>query len=316
MAKPKIDNRCPNDALRFYIQASATDGYSSLLSWGDISPLYGNRVPLLSVNENNVGLTGGPRVLAPGDVRGGRYVTGTLILTVVRAAPQVSEKKGLLAMLRGIRCGGDRARARRPHTRAAPARRPGRVEQSRAGGGGRQAADRLRAQRRAGAGVGAVRRPDGSVGPVPRADRGGGRARRRQARSSSPSSARTTMPPRAARRACRARSTTWSGATRASLADERADLRAGALRRRLSRHRRRLPRRAREARIRPRARARREHRDGAARGSRRHGPAARPRRRAADRTLARAVEAGRLPARRRRAEAGRQPLCDSPATAR
>jgi hypothetical protein len=94
MAKPKIDNRCPNDALRFYIQASATDGYSSLLSWGDISPLYGNRVPLLSVNENNVGLTTGPRVLAPGDVRGGRYVSGTLILTVVRAAPQVSEKKG------------------------------------------------------------------------------------------------------------------------------------------------------------------------------------------------------------------------------
>jgi len=94
MAKPKIDNRCPNDALRFYIQASATDGYSSLLSWGDISPLYGNRVPLLSVNENNVALTGGPRVLAPGDVRGGRYVSGTLILTVVRAAPAVSEKKG------------------------------------------------------------------------------------------------------------------------------------------------------------------------------------------------------------------------------
>ena len=54
MAKPKINNKCPNDALRFYIQASATDGYSSLLSRGDISRPYGNRVPLLSVNENGV----------------------------------------------------------------------------------------------------------------------------------------------------------------------------------------------------------------------------------------------------------------------
>ena len=51
-------------------------------------------MPLLSVNENNVALTTGPRVLAPGDVRGGRYVSGTLILTVVRAKPLVSERKG------------------------------------------------------------------------------------------------------------------------------------------------------------------------------------------------------------------------------
>ena len=36
-------NTCPNDALRFYIQASASDGYASLLSWGDISTSYGNR---------------------------------------------------------------------------------------------------------------------------------------------------------------------------------------------------------------------------------------------------------------------------------
>ena len=94
MAKPKIDNRCPNDALRFYVQASATDGYSSLLSWGDISSAYGNRAPLLSVSENGAALTAGPRVLAPGDVRGGRYVSGTLILTVVRAKPAISERKG------------------------------------------------------------------------------------------------------------------------------------------------------------------------------------------------------------------------------
>jgi hypothetical protein len=93
-AKPKIRNTCPNDALRFYIQASATDGYSSLLSWGDISSAYGNRSPLLSVNENDIALTGGPRVLAPGDVRGGRYVSGTLILTVIRAKPLVAQRKG------------------------------------------------------------------------------------------------------------------------------------------------------------------------------------------------------------------------------
>jgi hypothetical protein len=94
LAKPKIRNTCPNDAQRFYVQASATDGYSSLLSWGDISSALGNRVPLLSINENGSALTGGPRVLSPGDVRGGRYVSGTLILTVVRAKSQVLPRKG------------------------------------------------------------------------------------------------------------------------------------------------------------------------------------------------------------------------------
>ena len=93
-AKPRIRNACPNDAQRFYVQASASDGYSSLLSWGDISPSLGNRAPLLSANENGAALTGSPRVLAPGDVRGGRYVSGTLILTVVRASTLVSQRKG------------------------------------------------------------------------------------------------------------------------------------------------------------------------------------------------------------------------------
>jgi len=94
LAQPKFRSNCPDDALRFYVQASATDGYSSLLSWGDISSAYGNRSPLLSLMENGVPQTGGPRVLAPGDVRGGRYVAGTLILTVIRASPEVAPVKG------------------------------------------------------------------------------------------------------------------------------------------------------------------------------------------------------------------------------
>jgi hypothetical protein len=92
LAKPKFKTTCPNDALHFYVQATATDGYSSLLSWGDISSAYGNRAPLLAVVENGIALTSGPRVLAPGDVRGGRYVSGTLSLNVVRAKPAVPVK--------------------------------------------------------------------------------------------------------------------------------------------------------------------------------------------------------------------------------
>jgi hypothetical protein len=90
-AQPKFNSKCPTDKMQFYIEATGSDGYTSLLSWGDIDPAAGNRVPALSVSENGASLSAaGPRVLAPGDVRGGRYVSGTVALTLVRAKPKVA----------------------------------------------------------------------------------------------------------------------------------------------------------------------------------------------------------------------------------
>jgi hypothetical protein len=90
LAKPKFDTKCANDKLRWYVAATGSDGYMSLLSWGDIDPSYGARSPLLSVNENGTPLITGPRVLAPGDVRGGRYVSGAVALTILQARPAVA----------------------------------------------------------------------------------------------------------------------------------------------------------------------------------------------------------------------------------
>jgi hypothetical protein len=90
-AAPKFDSKCPTDKMQFYVEATGSDGYTSLLSWGDIDPSAGNRVPALSLAENGASLaTVGPRVLSPGDIRGGRYVSGTVALTLVRAKPKVS----------------------------------------------------------------------------------------------------------------------------------------------------------------------------------------------------------------------------------
>lgn len=90
-AQPKFRPKCPTDKMQFYVEATGSDGYTSLLSWGDIDPSAGNRVPVLSLTENGASLASvGPRVLAPGDVRGGRYVSGTVALTLVRAKPKVA----------------------------------------------------------------------------------------------------------------------------------------------------------------------------------------------------------------------------------
>jgi hypothetical protein len=88
--KPKFSTKCGGDKYSFYVVATGSDGYTSLLSWGDGDPTASGRSPLLSVNQNGTPLNTGPRVLAPGDVRGDRYVSGTVALTVLRAKPAVA----------------------------------------------------------------------------------------------------------------------------------------------------------------------------------------------------------------------------------
>jgi len=92
-AEPKFDTNCKNDQQRFYIAATGSDGYTSILSWGDIDSSLGARNSLISLNENGNSLAAtGPRVTSPGDVRGGRYVSGSVILTVIRAKPTIALK--------------------------------------------------------------------------------------------------------------------------------------------------------------------------------------------------------------------------------
>jgi hypothetical protein len=86
-AEPEFRFCKPNDDLRFYVQAtSSEDGYAATAAWAELQPLRNGKQMLLSLSENGSSLQSvGPRTTAPGDPKGGRYVSGTAVLTVVRA---------------------------------------------------------------------------------------------------------------------------------------------------------------------------------------------------------------------------------------
>jgi DMSO/TMAO reductase YedYZ molybdopterin-dependent catalytic subunit len=90
-----LDSDRKNDALRSYLVVTANDGYEVVISWGEIDPNFGNNPYLLAWEEDGVALTGdaGPvRLVTPGDVKGGRYVTGVVTIEVrtVDSAPRAS----------------------------------------------------------------------------------------------------------------------------------------------------------------------------------------------------------------------------------
>ena len=78
-ARPMFNDKNRNDRLRFYVNAYAgSDGYQAIVAWGEIDPGFENKEVLLAVTEDGVPLDEqGPRLVVPGDIRGGRYVTGS-----------------------------------------------------------------------------------------------------------------------------------------------------------------------------------------------------------------------------------------------
>lgn len=85
-----MDEEIKNDILRFYAMVTANDGYQVLISLGEIDPQFGNSPYLLAWDEDGAPLEGdsGPlRLVVPGDVHGGRYVSGLVSIEIVDAAP-------------------------------------------------------------------------------------------------------------------------------------------------------------------------------------------------------------------------------------
>lgn len=79
------DTTHKNGDLQKYLVVSASDGYQVVISWGEIDPKFGNQPILLAWQEDGKPLTGdrGPvRLVVPGDVHGGRYVTGVTKIEV------------------------------------------------------------------------------------------------------------------------------------------------------------------------------------------------------------------------------------------
>jgi DMSO/TMAO reductase YedYZ molybdopterin-dependent catalytic subunit len=78
-----------NDLLGKYVVATGADGYRAVFSTGELRPEFGNRESLLAYAETLNGVSAalsaadGPvRVTAPGDVKGGRYVSNLTRLDV------------------------------------------------------------------------------------------------------------------------------------------------------------------------------------------------------------------------------------------
>ncbi|MBW0114833.1 hypothetical protein [Pseudonocardia abyssalis] len=72
-----------NNLLSFAVLAIGADGYSAAVAYGDVSADFGDRGLLLSLVEDGQALER-PRLIVPGDVRGGRYVSDVVELRVVR----------------------------------------------------------------------------------------------------------------------------------------------------------------------------------------------------------------------------------------
>ena len=91
LAKPKFLACDPTDKLRFYVAiTSGIDGYTALVSWAELDPNVDGYNQLLSLVENGASQSSiGPRNTVPGDVRGGRYVSGGAVITVFRAPTEV-----------------------------------------------------------------------------------------------------------------------------------------------------------------------------------------------------------------------------------
>ena len=89
-----------NDILDRYVLATGTDGYRVVYSLGELDPAFGNRADLVATQETIGGKTapltgdGFARSTAPGDVKGGRYVSNLASLTVRASGSTVAGTGG------------------------------------------------------------------------------------------------------------------------------------------------------------------------------------------------------------------------------
>jgi DMSO/TMAO reductase YedYZ molybdopterin-dependent catalytic subunit len=90
-----------NDVLAKYVIATGSDNYRSLFAMGELSPDFGNRgnqvVYAETIGSTSAALNSndGPlRVTAPGDVKGGRYVSNLVKLDVGTAVSSVTASGG------------------------------------------------------------------------------------------------------------------------------------------------------------------------------------------------------------------------------
>jgi hypothetical protein len=75
-----------NPYLATYLVFTASDGYQVVIGGGEIDPGFGNHTCCLAWAEDGAVLAGDDapvRLVVPGDVRGGRYISGVVSIEVV-----------------------------------------------------------------------------------------------------------------------------------------------------------------------------------------------------------------------------------------
>jgi hypothetical protein len=61
------------------VSVTASDAYQALVAYGEIDPSFEGKQVLLATTQDGVSLADqGPRLVVPGDIAGGRYVTGVV----------------------------------------------------------------------------------------------------------------------------------------------------------------------------------------------------------------------------------------------
>ncbi|MFI7229642.1 molybdopterin-dependent oxidoreductase [Nonomuraea angiospora] len=82
-AEPRIDPDAKNAQLRLVVTATGSDGYRATLARAELDPAFSGKKVLLAVTQDSAKLDReGPRLVVPGDVKGGRYVSGVVRLHV------------------------------------------------------------------------------------------------------------------------------------------------------------------------------------------------------------------------------------------
>ncbi len=82
-AEPTFDPGVKNDQLRHAVLVTAMDEYQAVVAWGEIDPGFAGNEALLAVEEDRHPLKR-PRLVVPGDERGGRYVSDVTTVSLLR----------------------------------------------------------------------------------------------------------------------------------------------------------------------------------------------------------------------------------------
>jgi hypothetical protein len=102
-----LDPTIKNDVLRQYVVAVGSDGYEVIFSLGEIDPAFGNQPDLVAYADTlgqlgAGGSSGFARMVVPGDIYGGRYVSNLVGLAVFDASvPEPASAALLITSLFG-----------------------------------------------------------------------------------------------------------------------------------------------------------------------------------------------------------------------